>query len=228
MLLLGCGNGTGNPNDYEYEDPETRTWPAAGITRLEVTTINGAITVDTDGTDPITADITRRCTGTDQADAEAHIDDIVITESTSGDTLTLEASMPIDGTARNYSADFEVSAPELEQLDLQTTNGSITVLTHEGDVASTVTNGSIDVDMADVGTGTVALTTSNGTITLSIPSDTSATFDAQVSNGEVHVSGIDSTTLTTDETNHKAGTFGSGDAEITLSVSNGDITIQAG
>jgi hypothetical protein len=228
VLAAGCsGGGLNTDYPYEHDEPETRTWPAAGITHLEVDTPNGSITVAVDGSDPISADITRSCRGEDLADAQAHIDDITITETVTGDTLRLEAAMP-SSNDRSYNTEFDVSTPVLEHMDLSVANGSITVADHEGSIDATVSNGDVDVDLAALGAaGWATLTVTNGEIVLSLPADVSATFDASITNGSVTVTGFDSASYTTDENSHKAGALGAGEAAIDLDVTNGGITIQA-
>lgn len=53
-MLGGCGNGNGNGDIYDYqaEVPETKTWPAAGVSKMVVSTLNGTIAVAVTGADP--------------------------------------------------------------------------------------------------------------------------------------------------------------------------------
>ncbi|KPK73870.1 hypothetical protein AMJ87_00005, partial [candidate division WOR_3 bacterium SM23_60] len=80
--------------DYDIERTEIRTWSALGINQISVSTHNGAITASATQDTMITAEITRRCSGTDSIDAEEHIDDIEINEYIAFGELTLEAEMP--------------------------------------------------------------------------------------------------------------------------------------
>ena len=70
------------------------------------------------------------------------------------------------------------------------------------------------------------LTNVNGDVLLSVPADVSATFSARTTNGSVNVEGFASPTYTTDETTHKAGTLGAGAATITLTTTNGNLTLR--
>jgi DUF4097 and DUF4098 domain-containing protein YvlB len=234
--------------DYELERTETRTWPATGINHINAVTVNGEISVASTLDTLITADITRSCRGEDSLDAEDHIDDIVITDNIAAGQLNLEADMPSDDPDRNYRADFDMTAPAAMFLDLTTTNGDVliqdmtggarVVITNGGVTTENLrggcdaltTNGTINCDMEELAANESALlATTNGDVTLLLPSDVVAVFNAMTTNGEVTVTGFSSVTYTTNQTNHKAGTIGSGGSTATIDIAsvNGDITIQA-
>ncbi len=248
LVTIGCGTESDDSTslDYELEITETRTWPAGNITQVNARTENGGITVSATQDTLITAEITRKCMGEDSAEAAEYIDNIEITEDVSGGQVTLEADMPDDDDDRNYTADFDINAPEsiyvtLETVngtilvsnmavgaDVRVTNGSITTENLRRRIAALTVNGEIDCDMASLPAGeTAGLATTNGEVTLSLPVDVSATFVAQTANGTVTITGFPSVTYTVNEANHKAGTIGTGDAEIAIAVVNGDITIRA-
>ena len=244
LVLMQCGDSTATL-DYELELTENRAWPTANLTELDASTINGGIAVLGTQDTLITVVITKRCNGEDSTDAASYMNNIVITENISGSMLSLDADMP-DDSARGYLCDFDFTAPPDIILDLVTVNGGISVIDMtggldvlitngaisttnlEGSINGTTTNGSIDCDMALLGTSDEAvLTTTNGSVTLSLPSDVSASFDAETTNGTVTVTGFTTVNYTINETDHKAGTIGAGDAMITISVTNGDVTIEA-
>lgn len=259
ILVVGCGHGY----DYKLEVTETRTWPAAEITRISATTENGGITVEATQDTVIAAVITRTCRGKNKAEAEDHIDNVVVEDNIAGGTLTLTADMPT-GTARNYGASFEISAPEpvylelvtsngeislsrmvagadattsnggisLEDtggyVELHTSNGAVNLERHDGGVTANTSNGNIDCDIVELGgRESATLSTSNGNVTLSLPPDVSTRFDATTSNGQVSVTGFADVTYTVNEPTHKAGRIGEGDSEVTITTSNGNITIRA-
>ena len=242
-ILLGCATGD---YDYELEVTETRTWPADGISQITVTTKNGDIVVSAMRGDSIIAEITRRCMGEDKTDAEAHIDNVVVTDTVIADQLTLEAEMPDNDSGRDYLARFDISTPESIYVDLTTingnlllndmvagaklatTNGNILGQNLRGSINGQSINGNIIYDMVELdATESVVLSTTNGEVTLELPSDVSATFDASTTNGTVTITGFASVNYTINEPTHKAGTIGSGGATITISSTNGNVTIQA-
>jgi hypothetical protein len=198
------------------------------VNALEVYDVNGEIDVTVDGSDPITAGIERGIEARDQADAEANIDRIVVSESLSGGALRLEAGMPVDDP-REYWADFDVRTAALDSVELHVANGVVAVTGHAGDIVVEVANGPISVSMPGLGADdAVTLSSSNGVIELTLPADVSATFSASTLNGTVDITGFSDLTLTTDTLEYKSGTLGAGEATITLSVDNGTISILAG
>ena len=243
IVVIGCASKS---LDYELEITETRIWSAQGITQINAATENGDITMSATQDTLISADITRSCLGDDSTDAAEHIENIEIIDSISGAVLTLEADMPEDDDERDYRADFDMSARQSIHINLVTvngtilvedmiaganiaaTNGSITTNNLRGSINGAIVNGEIDCDMALLAaTESALLAATNGNITLSLPSDVSAKFDATTVNGTVTVLGFLSVHYTINESNHKAGTIGAGDATINISNVNGDITIHA-
>ena len=247
-LFMGCDSddsGDNGPDEYFLEDVEFRGWSAIGINEMTAETVNGEITYYAIFADTIIAEITRSCTGVDQNEAEACIDSIVVTDNTSSDHLYLTADMPGNGD-HNYRADFNLSGPGsiytdlgtvngtiilnsmLAGANLHTVNGSITVENLQGSLIGQSVNGSIDCEYDSLtANDSVILQVSNGSIILSLLPDVSATFDASTVNGTVTVAGFSNVSYTTNELKHKAGTFGSGDANIVLSIVNGTIIIRA-
>lgn len=243
ILILGC---TSKSLEYEYEleRTEVREWAVDNITRIIVLTENGSINISHAQDTLIKAEITKRCFGEDSIDTEEHIDSILINENVTNLQLTLEAEMPDNGE-HNYQADFDITTPESIYIDLSSVNGTImvtdmvmgakirivngemTTQNLKGGIESEIVNGTIDCDLAllDVGESAI-LSVINGEVILSLPSNVSATFDALVGNGQITIDGFSSVTYTINKTKHKAGTFGSGDATITIAVLNGNITIQ--
>lgn len=253
LLLLGAvlvvGSGCPHDNadyDYKLEVTETRTWPVSNITQITASTENGNIDVSASQDTVITAVITRRCYGKNRADAENYIDNVVVEDSITVGQLIITADMPSNG--RNYAASFEIFAPESTYLDLVTvngnlsltntiaganllvTNGNISTQNLRGSINGLITNGNTNCDYAVLAAGESAvLVTTNGSLQLSLPFDVSANFEAQTTNGTVAVTGFPWVTYTINETNHKAGTIGTGpgSAIISMTAVNGNVTIHA-
>lgn len=144
------------------EQTETREWPSSGITRIDAGTENGAITVRARADTGIKALITRSCRGADRADAEKHLADILVTDSTHGGTLFLRADLP-NVSARSYGAEFDIVAPAATALDLETSNGAVRIVGMNADVTARTSNGAMEVANS---VGAINLNTSNGAVTL--------------------------------------------------------------
>jgi hypothetical protein len=239
LLVGGCVFYT-----QEAERPVTLGWPAAGIDTLEISTPNGAITVTAVADTAVSAVVTLKCKGRDDADAEAHLDDIVLADTIAGRALRLRASMP-NSSNRQYQAGFVVRVPAGVVLRLladngavsvtgmaahagvDADNGAVTVVGHGGPARVEADNGAIDCDCSAVPAGAeLDLHSSNGRVTLHLPSDVSLAFDAWTSNGVVRLEGL-TASYTRNEDRHKTGSIGTGAASATVSSSNGSITLRA-
>jgi hypothetical protein len=214
--------------DYDHSVMETREWPASEVSAIQVTTQNGHIAVVVADSDPIIADIERTIKAKNASDAEDNIDRVVVTDTIRDGVLVLDAEAP-DDNPYVFGARFDIETSAVESLDLVTTNGGLDVTGLRGDVLGVTTNGGVNVTMTAIPhDGVVDLGSTNGGITLVVPANTSATFDATTTNGGVDVLGFPDVTFDTDDSTHKAGTLGAGEATIILRTSNGGIDIVAG
>jgi DUF4097 and DUF4098 domain-containing protein YvlB len=110
--------------------------------------------------------------------------------------------------------------------ELRTSNGKIMVKNHYGELSGRTSNGEISADVLLPGQGQCILKTSNGAITLSIPAEgTSAMIEASTSNGKVEINGLDVTVTKMQKTEFN-GKIGSGEGDIELETSNGNITLR--
>jgi DUF4097 and DUF4098 domain-containing protein YvlB len=109
---------------------------------------------------------------------------------------------------------------------VSTTNGKLNVQVHSGAVEGTTTNGRVDCDLAALApTESVGLATTNGGVTLLLPADVSAVIDATNTNGTITI--YDFTVIYEQQTTtHIRGRIGSGASTITITTTNGDITVR--
>jgi hypothetical protein len=109
---------------------------------------------------------------------------------------------------------------------LSSTNGKLDVSVHSGAVDGKTTNGAVDCDLAALGASeNVGLQTTNGKVTLLLPADVSALIDATTTNGTITIN--DFTVVYEIQTeNHLRGSIGSGASSITITTTNGDITVR--
>ena len=246
LLLLGALLAAGCiVYNVQADQPDTKTWPAAGIAAIDVRADNGAISVRASTDTVISAKITKSCKGTTQADAESHLADISVGDSVSGTTLYMWAKVPQTNT-RSYNTKFEVSAPAASLLRIETTNGAVTLdsmagaaavvatngavgtVAHSGSISIEAANGAIDCDVTALDAGeAAALHSSNGRVTLYLPAAASFAFDITTTNGNANVTGFTSVNYSTNEAKHKVGIIGTGTAAVTLRSENGNVNIQA-
>jgi len=240
LLIAGCV-----VYNVQADRPETKTWPATGITGIDIRADNGAISVRAGADTLVSATVTRSCKGSNQADAEAHLADITTGDSMSGTGLYLWGKVPAPNT-RSYNTKYDVSAPAACALNIQTSNGAVfldsmtgaaavnaangavSTVAHSGSISVEAANGAIDCDMAALDTAEAAdLHSSNGRITIYLPAASSFAFDITTANGVATVTGFAGVNYSVNEAKHKVGIVGTGTAAVTLRSENGNVTIQA-
>jgi DUF4097 and DUF4098 domain-containing protein YvlB len=143
--------------------------------------------------------------------------------TTNGNVNASNTRGPI--TASTTNGDVELTGTT-GAADISTTNGRLNVQVHSGAVKGTTTNGAVDCDLAALGpTETVALATTNGKVTLLLPADVSALVDVTNTNGIITI--YDFTVIYEEQTaTHLRGRIGSGASSITITTTNGDITVR--
>ena len=240
LLVAGC-----IVYNVQADLPNTKTWPVADVTAIDVRADNGAITVRASTDTLVSATVTKSCKGTSHADAEAHLADITTGDSVSGTTLYLWGKVPTPNT-RSYNTEYAIAAPAASLLRIETANGAVNLdsmagaavvvaangavgtVAHSGSISIEAANGAIDCDMAVLDMAeAAALHSSNGRVTLYLPADASIAFDITTSNGNANVTGFTGLNYSTNEAKHKVGIIGAGAAAVTLRSENGNVNIQA-
>lgn len=109
------------------------------------------------------------------------------------------------------------------KVNLSTSNGSIRVTGSPGLTNAHTSNGSIKVEMADL-EDDLNLYTSNASIKLHLDKKIKADVEARTSNASIKVNDINLTTVKLSD-NYLRGKIGKGGKKITLTTSNGSITL---
>ena len=155
---------------------------------------------------------------------------ISVPEATALGLVTTNGDVTVSGTRGSIAASTTNGDVELTgttgTAEVSTTNGRLNIQVHSGAVEGTTTNGTVDCDLAALGpTETVGLATTNGTVTLLLPDDVSAMIDATNTNGIITFN--DFTVIYEEQTaTHVRGRIGSGASTITITTTNGDITVR--
>jgi len=109
---------------------------------------------------------------------------------------------------------------------LVTSNAAVDVAVHRGGVNAHTSNAAVSCDLAELGaTEAVTLATSNGAVTLLLPADVSATVDVTTSSGLITINDF-TVSYDVQESDHVRGRIGSGASAITISTSNGNVTVR--
>jgi hypothetical protein len=228
---------------FRLERSQTETWDAAGVQSIDLSNVNGRVTVRVGLSERVAATITRYCTGKDSNDADANIDRVVV-DAQLDSTLTIKVLIPNDDP-RDFGADMDLRVPHGKPLTVESTNGTVMVVdldarmdltTTNGDIAAvglrddltaTSTNGRLNIDMAGLTEAHVlTLASENGWVVLGMPDSSSARFNARTTNGAAVVHGFSDVTYTVNEPNHKEGIIGTGASFISATSTNGDVSIE--
>jgi DUF4097 and DUF4098 domain-containing protein YvlB len=248
LFITGCGivdpventheNIYQASSDFDYEI-------AAGPGKvLEISSINGPITV-TGVKNSTTVHIWGvRAVGSDsKADAEAFLEKVEIELSESKEKVSVATSQPNQTNGRDVSIIYYARIPYDWSVKIENINGTCHVDSLGGDVSVkltngntllsdvhgntyvTVTNGQIEGTLYMPANGHIQMRSTNGLIQLLVPQNTSAKLSASVTNGLVQVEGLQLTQSKGSRRSIEA-IIGSGDGQIELATTNGNILVK--
>ena len=145
---------------------------------------------------------------------------------------TTNGAITVSNTVGDIAASTTNGAITLSGTDgtasLATTNGALEVDVHRGGVEGKTTNGAVECDITTLGPAEdVILETTNGTVTLWLPADVSAVVDATNTNARIFVLGFTSVVYDKLEEHHVRARIGSGASSVTITTTNGSITVRA-
>lgn len=213
--------------------------------KLNLSAINGDIQIfGISDRDTMTIEAEFIATGETQDLADEYVEklQIQILESESG--IQLISQHPVSNNASvSTLINYSLYIPNNWEIDIEHTNGNITIteiqnklditLTNgifemediEGSVIATLVNGTIEGNLILPPEGDCHLRAYNGIIDMNFPKETSADFDARVTNGTIQVSGFVFSNLETD-THYTRGQLGDGNGKILLELLNGQIVVK--
>jgi hypothetical protein len=224
-------------------DTWTRSYEVAPEGRLEIVNMNGRIEVfGSDGPSiELTAERTVKARSDD--DAKALLAKIEMAESAARSLVRIEARVPRQGNS-SHEIRYTVKVPRSLGVEIETTNGGLSVNGVHGSVravatnggfsgralgggvTATTTNGGIRVEFARIQDQVVTLDTINGGIEIRLPPGARAALLAQCTNGSVTVSDFPMTPVGHQSRRRvEAQLNGGGAARIDAETVNGGITI---
>ena len=212
LVMLGCSfsTGEGEPETVVQED----SFQVSGSTRLVVETKNGHITVRSSGGAGevrVTATITNP-------------DKVEYRTGQNGDTVSVSADIS-SGIIINARVDVEVEVPEKAQLELETSNGRITLSDIDGSVRAETSNGAITFAGSLEPGSQNSLRTSNGDVDVTLVKTPGVKLDAETGNGKIS-SELPITITGRSNDDQLTGEIGVGSSSLEIRTSNGDITIK--
>ncbi len=212
LFLGGCEEedvaGVFGASNVDASKVETVELPFEAPVTLDVDTSNGGVTVQgVEGIEAVSVTITLRSKGETLEEAQDRVDRIVYHAEQTGNRITARyLASEQDNDVRRYSGvDFDVLVPIETRVEVDTSNGAITVEDIDGTIRLDTSNGAIDVYDSS---GSLNVDTSNGRIEIvrfvgDLRLDTSngevwieevtGSVDAETSNGSVHYIGAPAT-----------------------------------
>ncbi|NOG54887.1 MAG: DUF4097 family beta strand repeat protein [Planctomycetes bacterium] len=188
--LAGCVSSISYP--YKAEETRVQTIPYVQDTGIQVDTANGRIEVTAD---PSRSDIELtakvRASGSSQFEADERLANIVIQVESRVDPGTgrplLDVSVKyLDARRGNEGCSFALKVPAANGVNLDSSNGSLTIAGLTGEADLHTSNGKVRITNHEG--GSIAARSSNGSIELVNVTGDTAVLDT--SNGPVRVEGI--------------------------------------
>jgi DUF4097 and DUF4098 domain-containing protein YvlB len=238
-LFFGQSLSVTKKNFTPYSTPVSQS--TTDPSWLTVANTNGGVTVSTwsQANVLINGTVTARGFG-------ASPDTVTFVKSNSSGRIVFQALFPASNSffGSSYTVDIHVYAPSSYQFNtvqIVTVNGnlqvpninatSLSLIDTNGDItASNIsavgvgvddTNGNVMMNLSSIASGgAYSLTTTNGDINLTLPTVSSCRITANTTNGTISASG-----LGVQLTNHIPITIGSGGADVSLTTTNGSITV---
>lgn len=240
--ITGFGSGVGNTN-YLSEQSFSFDIELSTQARFNVRGINGNITITGKaGFDSILITGVRRVHSESTADADSHMQYLAVRMFEQSDEIFAETVQPQNSGGRIYEVEYHILVPVSIPLKVSNVNGDITTdrmtsdvtvnnengvvyfAEYHGNCIVNLTNGNIFGDYSIPDFGYARLTLVNGNIDIHIPQSTSAYLNSNVTNGQIVVSDLNLQDVLSSST-FLRGRLGSGRGTITLSVTNGDISV---
>jgi len=182
----------------------TETFALTGLLDLEVESSNGYVIVESTQTTNVSVVAKLRSRGDTLEEAEGRVDAIQLEMTQVGNNVALRyrAADQTEDVRRHSGVSFVVTVPMQADVEVDTSNGSITIRGVEGEFTLDTSNGSIDLSdligivHADTSNGRIDVNGFSGVLDLETSNnaidieDVEAAVDASTSNGRIDFSGI--------------------------------------
>jgi DUF4097 and DUF4098 domain-containing protein YvlB len=182
LFLSGCDFDDLVAPRAESTEVKTATFALEGVPTVMIETSNGAVTVrGVEGRNDVQVTATLSARGDTLEEANKKLEKMVVFMFQDGNRVTLRfrpTEQPTDAR-KHTSVEFDILVPIHGDIDIDTSNGEVTVTDVVGTVAVETSNGKIDIDHV---VGSIRLDTSNGAINMS---DVDGLIDAETSNGAI-------------------------------------------
>ncbi len=162
---------------YRVEQTETRSRSAGLVNSLHLITHNGQVTASASEDTGVTVNITRYAYGRNKADATKRVQEITLLDTLEANDWSLEAILP--GINSPCGASFDARGPARTQLNIQTSNGKVTLSGFSNGVSVLTSNAQVILTATG---GDAQIITTNGKVTVQVHS---GGMSIQTSNGDI-------------------------------------------
>lgn len=216
IVLAGC---TVTGTVYARRQ-DRQTLPVTGVPTVVVDTFNGRIAVISAGPEDVEIRVNSRGSGSDQAEADRDLAQVVVDITQVGDRITITARRRDGQVALGDSgADVELYVPAASQLELRTSNERIEATNIEGSLVARTSNGSIITRGGDE----LDLDTSNGNVSVNAPT---GDLVVRTSNGSLDINNAREVSVTAETSNAPLTFSGSlAPGRHSLVTSNGHLSV---
>ena len=219
LLFRGFVDDIDDFGFYKYTEPIEHEFPAESYTAVEVSNVNGYVSIiGIDDTAIIYVD------GLKRAHTEADLDDFDLSITEDEGVLILEV-IHEDDNALNEAMDLDIVLPsDLLVLSAASVNGDMEVLGMDSVTDVRTTNGDLTVEVSSVDMD-MSISSTNGDIEVHILTSLDATISMTTTNGVISLNDVP-LDLTEDESDYVSGTLNSGGYELEIETTNGNIDLR--
>lgn len=192
------------PPRIEVKEDFSFSKPVAGHSVLTLANVNGTVTVTgVDGLTDVEIKGVRIVGGSSHDDASAHLADLKVDVSDSGETIVVKTEQPSVSLRNSYTVNYDIRVPKNWQVKAENVNGDVTIASITRDVNTSVTNGDITLngvagilkaestngsiagDATIPENGSCAVETTNGSVTLRMMLGRGAETRMETTNGSI-------------------------------------------
>jgi hypothetical protein len=195
-------------NEAEARDEWKKSYTVAAGATIEIRNGNGQVTVDASDSPTIDVTVVRIVHAPTDEAAKAALEQFAIESSASADRIVLDTQTRTVGfTGLSRSANFTVRVPNGVNVVARSVNGNVKIAGVTGTLRATSTNGnltaagvpggefesingSIDLDLTQLGDAGVSCETTNGTTTITVARDARARLSVRAINSGIDTSGL--------------------------------------
>ncbi|MGZ3680362.1 MAG: DUF4097 family beta strand repeat-containing protein [Ktedonobacterales bacterium] len=198
LLVIGCALLGGAisgliytfANQKEATATASQTLAVSGMPTLDVTNAAGSITVERGTADQVKVVYSKRAHDVSQRDAQRALDDMIVSISQTGNTITVEVKSPtaanMEAFGSQRSVDLTLDVPSATSFQLRQMAGNVHVSDVRGALMVNVQAGNVDLrNVSLIGNSSVRLGAGNVTFDGSLQNGSA--LDMRVATGNVDV-----------------------------------------